>query len=377
MMNVRPIAFAVVVATVTGHDDLGFTRQACAQSITAATYNIKVAVLPPQIDEFINIRRHLIFESIMAKQPDFMGFQEAYARTTNSEGVTQQTALGQLFEETKWQYYSWEAENEFNMNPIIVNTNRLNVVAFGVFVVDFEEFLGPEGWMELHDLHEFFHGPHFLGPERYVNWVVADDIVHGGRAAFLTSHYETFIGWNNQGPEYDKLFQVFSDLVNSCFGYASQQIVTQAELLKKDWGALEAIIGGDFETPDPELPSQMVFEDAGYAETWRYINGNGQRPTLGIDNMFVMPNAFTINDSYYDQAPYTNDASDHKPLYAEVTLIQILCAADLNSDGIVDTSDLLELFAQWGTAGPADFDGNGVVNTADLLILFANWGPCK
>ena len=24
-----------------------------------------------------------------------------------------------------------------------------------------------------------------------------------------------------------------------------------------------------------------------------------------------------------------------------------------------------------------DLDGNGVVNTADLLILFANWGPCK
>ncbi len=54
----------------------------------------------------------------------------------------------------------------------------------------------------------------------------------------------------------------------------------------------------------------------------------------------------------------------------------IPCPWDLNSDGTVNTSDLLELFAQWGTAGPADFDGNGVVNTADLLILFANWGPC-
>ncbi|MCH8824754.1 MAG: VCBS repeat-containing protein [Planctomycetes bacterium] len=52
------------------------------------------------------------------------------------------------------------------------------------------------------------------------------------------------------------------------------------------------------------------------------------------------------------------------------------CLGDLDGNGSVDTSDLLELFAQWGTAGPADFDKSGTVDTADLLILFANWGPC-
>ncbi|MCH8822916.1 MAG: exo-alpha-sialidase [Planctomycetes bacterium] len=52
------------------------------------------------------------------------------------------------------------------------------------------------------------------------------------------------------------------------------------------------------------------------------------------------------------------------------------CPWDLDGDVNVGTSDLLELFAQWGTAGPADFDGSGVVDTNDLLILFANWGPC-
>ncbi|MCH8823328.1 MAG: FG-GAP repeat protein [Planctomycetes bacterium] len=53
-----------------------------------------------------------------------------------------------------------------------------------------------------------------------------------------------------------------------------------------------------------------------------------------------------------------------------------LCPWDLDSDESVGTSDLLALFAQWGTAGPADFDGSGVVDTSDMLILFANWGPC-
>ncbi|MCH8822857.1 MAG: FG-GAP repeat protein [Planctomycetes bacterium] len=50
------------------------------------------------------------------------------------------------------------------------------------------------------------------------------------------------------------------------------------------------------------------------------------------------------------------------------------CSQDLDGDGSVGTADLLELFAQWATDGPADFDGSGAVGTSDLLILFANWG---
>lgn len=53
------------------------------------------------------------------------------------------------------------------------------------------------------------------------------------------------------------------------------------------------------------------------------------------------------------------------------------CPWDLDSDGSVGTSDLLELLAQWGTAGPGDFDESGAVGTSDLLILLANWGPCQ
>ena len=169
---------------------LGFANRACAQSITAGTYNVRVAVTPDAIDQWIDTRRHLVFESIIANQPDFMGFQEAYARRANGEGITQQTALGQLFEGTKWRYFSWEAENVFNMNPFIVNIDRFMVVDFGSTTVDFEEFLGPEGWRDYFELHRFFHGDengnvHFLGPERYVNWVVADDLVGGGEGIEL------------------------------------------------------------------------------------------------------------------------------------------------------------------------------------------------
>jgi len=53
-----------------------------------------------------------------------------------------------------------------------------------------------------------------------------------------------------------------------------------------------------------------------------------------------------------------------------------LCPWDLDESDVVDTSDLLALFAVWGSHGTADFDGDGLINTNDLLILFANWGPC-
>ena len=53
------------------------------------------------------------------------------------------------------------------------------------------------------------------------------------------------------------------------------------------------------------------------------------------------------------------------------------CPWDLDGSGSVGTGDLLALFSQWGTDGPADFDGSGAVGTGDLLILFTNWGPCK
>jgi len=55
---------------------------------------------------------------------------------------------------------------------------------------------------------------------------------------------------------------------------------------------------------------------------------------------------------------------------------EINCPWDLTGDCIVNTLDLLALFAQWGpgTNLPADFNGDGTVNTTDLLALFANWG---
>ena len=54
-------------------------------------------------------------------------------------------------------------------------------------------------------------------------------------------------------------------------------------------------------------------------------------------------------------------------------------AADLNCDGVVDVSDLLQLLSAWGACdggGPCDADltGDDVVDVSDLLILLSDWG---
>ncbi len=51
------------------------------------------------------------------------------------------------------------------------------------------------------------------------------------------------------------------------------------------------------------------------------------------------------------------------------------CTGDLTGDGVVNTVDLLDLLAAWGTPD-GDIDGDGTTNTVDFLALLSAWGPC-
>ncbi len=54
-----------------------------------------------------------------------------------------------------------------------------------------------------------------------------------------------------------------------------------------------------------------------------------------------------------------------------------LCEADINNDGFVDVTDLLEIVGTWGqTNVPADINGDGIVNVQDLLAVIDAWGSC-
>jgi len=54
------------------------------------------------------------------------------------------------------------------------------------------------------------------------------------------------------------------------------------------------------------------------------------------------------------------------------------CLGDLDCDGAVAFSDLLQLLIGWGACSgcSADLDGNGLVEFGDLLTMLAAWGPC-
>lgn len=57
------------------------------------------------------------------------------------------------------------------------------------------------------------------------------------------------------------------------------------------------------------------------------------------------------------------------------------CIGDINSDGVVDVSDLLALLGAWGSCPRsgdclADLNDDGVVDVSDLLMLLGAWGEC-
>jgi len=53
------------------------------------------------------------------------------------------------------------------------------------------------------------------------------------------------------------------------------------------------------------------------------------------------------------------------------------CPGDFNANNAIDSGDLGDLLAAWGSSDPAaDLDGSGSVGSPDLGIFLAAWGPC-
>ncbi len=54
--------------------------------------------------------------------------------------------------------------------------------------------------------------------------------------------------------------------------------------------------------------------------------------------------------------------------------VLIPCPGDFNSDGFIDTRDVLLFLNMWTTRDPsADFNGDGIINTLDLIAFFNAW----
>ena len=63
----------------------------------------------------------------------------------------------------------------------------------------------------------------------------------------------------------------------------------------------------------------------------------------------------------------------------DLDVVEQTCEGDLDGDGSVDISDLLEILSQWGTCTggcSADTNDDGRVDVTDLLTVIAKWGSC-
>lgn len=95
--------------------------------------------------------------------------------------------------------------------------------------------------------------------------------------------------------------------------------------------------------------------------------GDHYRPSISAAGRFI---AF---DS--DASNYTHDTNEQRNVFLHD---QEGLVGDINGDGDVDVSDLLELLSSWGPCIPGfacfpDLDGSGNVGVIDLLLLLASW----
>ena len=172
-----------------------------------------------------------------------------------------------------------------------------------------------------------------------------------------------------------------------------------------------------FELPD--LPEGAVVLQTNLAGRITYGGGSGYLKTSGTNaqsisltsgmNMFNNPNTsqnvwfsgnFTLpvsldaNDSawaydYVMVAGYRSttmtfsNSGSLAPKMLFLVDIPDACEGDMNADGYVNVTDMLQLIESWGSCIPgpnscdADLDGDSYVNVSDLLILIDSWGSCE
>lgn len=131
-------------------------------------------------------------------------------------------------------------------------------------------------------------------------------------------------------------------------------------------------------TADPvgdEMIVELSGDDAG---TWSEIERAGDGPgwdmyTFRVTDVLAPTTQMRIQFSVADvpSNSITEAAIDQFRVYDVDPK-----PGDLNSDGVVNVSDILELLTNWGPCAgcAADLNSDGAVDVLDLLIMLANWG---
>jgi hypothetical protein len=93
--------------------------------------------------------------------------------------------------------------------------------------------------------------------------------------------------------------------------------------------------------------------------------------TLPFETTLQPGSSYTLSVEASGRA-FINDTTES---HASITMFEITCTGDLDSDNDVDLSDLVILLANFGSTSPAgDIDGDADVDLTDLTTLLANFG---
>ncbi len=131
----------------------------------------------------------------------------------------------------------------------------------------------------------------------------------------------------------------------------------------------DVIVGGvDFELPGTFFGARLLCYTSA---------GDLQWTDRVTDDSAVGGDLATGTDGSVVYVTTTHDAQANDQAFT-VHLTFSACLGDLDNDGAVGFTDLLELLGAWGdsTTIGADLDQSGEVGVGDLLMLLAAWGPC-
>jgi len=125
-----------------------------------------------------------------------------------------------------------------------------------------------------------------------------------------------------------------------------------------------------------------------YSYGWNLEGDHGEWKTvMAVNPGFVRVPYFSNPDVLFDEMPTgVEEEADNARSMDETNLVvsnfrcHKLCpgmAADINNDGVVESSDLIYVLQNWGSMDEdADVNGDGVVDTEDIVLILLNWGPC-
>ena len=128
-------------------------------------------------------------------------------------------------------------------------------------------------------------------------------------------------------------------------------------------------------------PWGEFFEITSSGETvWFYHNPDTSTGVLSQGELPVMQGGLSTNNRTFRSSRYGLDfpGFSGKDMAAglPIEIYDGPCLSDLDGNGIVDVTDLLQVINQWGT-GVGDVQGDGTTDITDLLSIVDKWGLCN